>query len=482
MKSSLSTPVSLLLTFLFCVTTSRAQIFPNGSFENWITGNFEIPANYPYSSNPVTFYRCNEPFNVEKVSDAYHGSFALRLTTRGTGMASCFGYLINALTGDNPLAFMGGFPYNQKPTGIRGYYKSAIPPGDSAFLLLIFKSAGAPVGMYETRFYGTHSTYALFDFTFPDPLPVTPDTVIIGISSSDVFNDLAINGSMIQLDSISFKGVTTQPALMNGSFENWENHTIYKPVGPWDYSQIGERGDGMHRTTDAYAGSYALQLKSLPEINQISLEPQTAPSQISLGTRDCDGMNCWDVGGIPFNKMKDTLQFRYKYAPAVGTDKAHVVLFFKKQGSTIDARDIQLNAASVYTLIEIPFQLSQQPDTVIIQFTSGDWNNSGPEFAGAELKIDAVTFKSDINTAVNEYPYQHAVKVYPNPSKGLFVLQTDVKATRVEIMNAAGQRVYAGIMNNNRVEINLTQQPKGVYIYKLYNKDLPIARGKLLIE
>lgn len=472
----------VFLSVIILCSYSNAQIIPNGSFENWITGNFELPVNYPFSSNPGTFLKCNAPFNVEKVADPYHGSFAMRLTTQGSGQQACFGYVINATPGDNPLNFQGGMPYNQRPTGIRGYYKSAIPFGDSAYLLLIFKQAGNLIGFYETRFSGTKTNYTLFDYTFPTPLPVNPDSVIFGMTSSDVFNGTAINGSMIQLDSISFKGVVSQPALMNGSFESWQSSVIYKPQGPWVFNEVGEYGEGMFRSTDAFAGTYALQIKSLPGADEITGAPISRPSQLGLGTIDCSGPTCIALGGIPFIKTKDTLTLRYKYLPAIGTDKAQVNLSFKKLGIIIGQFGIQLNAAASYTYVEIPFLLGQAPDSVIIQFTSGDWNNTAPGFADADLKIDNVIFKSDINTNVSDYIYQKFVKVYPNPSPGLFILQTDVNVTWIEVMNTSGQRVYAGTINKNRTEINLNQQPKGVYIYKLYNKEIAVARGKLIIE
>lgn len=482
MKNILCFLLLVLINLINNNNPLKAQIIPNGSFENWITGNYELPVNYPFSSNPGTFLRCNAPFNVEKVADPYHGSFAMRLTTRGSGEEACFGYIINSTTGDNPLNFQGGFPYNQRPTGIRGYYKSSIPVGDSAYLLLIFKQAGNLIGFYETRFFGTKTNYTLFDYSFPTPLPLNPDSVIIGITSSDVFNGTAINGSMIQLDSISFTGVASQPALMNGSFETWQNSTIYKPEGPWYFNEIGEFGEGMLRSTDAFAGSYALQLKTLPQSDPLTGDPGSSPSQLGLGTIDCSGPSCIALGGIPFSKTKDTFTFRYKYLPSIGTDKAQVNLHFKKFGNIIGQAGVQLNAAASYTYLEIPFLLGQTPDSVIIQFASGDWSNTAPGFAGASLKIDSMVFKSDINTSVSDYVYQKFVKIYPNPSHGLFILQADVKVSWIEVMNTSGQRVFAGAINKNRTEINLSQHPKGVYIYKLYDKNIPVARGKLIID
>jgi hypothetical protein len=463
------------------IQPSKAQKIPNGGFENWIISNYDWPTPYNITSNPTAFYRCNTGFNVEKVADPYHGSYAIRLTTKGSGPNACFGFFINATTADAIADFRGGLPISEKPTGIRGYFKSAIPSGDSAFILLIFKAAGVSFASYQIKFYGTHSVYTSFSYTFPAPLPITPDSVIFGAASSDALRQIAFDGSMIQLDSISFTGVTTQPAQFNGSFENWQTATVNKPEGGWQMTDVINDAQVVFRSTDAFTGMYALELRSTSEIDDTG--PYAVPTVLSLGGLDCSVSPCITYGGIPYQLQIDTLLLRYKFSSGGSGNTGYIRLLFKKAGVVFAAIGDDLTPSSSYTLKELPFQLVQIPDSVMIEIYSGDESLFNIIYANAVLKIDELKFKSDdTGTGLQEYLFQKFVKVYPNPSNGYTILYSDAPVTHLEITNIAGQRVHTQSITGNRVELNLTQQPKGVYIYKVFNKGVPVARGKLVIQ
>src|ERR1039457_2990399 len=199
----------LLLTFALIGTTAlniNAQSIPNGHFETWTAITSELPQNYAWSSNSWA-YSYNLPFNVTKSTDAYHGNYAIQMTSEianGDTMPGIF-LNINPQNG-NPSNWHGGFAYNQKPSGMRGYYKSSIASPDTGFVMAFFYKGGVNIGQYGFYFYGTHSTYTPFSFTFHPALPQTPDTVIFGAGSSNYggngYNPNMRNGSMLKLDSI----------------------------------------------------------------------------------------------------------------------------------------------------------------------------------------------------------------------------------------------------------------------------------------
>ena len=124
-------PNKLLLNLALAGTmalNSNAQTpsLPNGNFEIWTFKTYEIPQNYAYCSNTDAL-RKKLPFNVIKSTDAYHGNYAVQMTTQISNGDSMPGIFVNVdLTGSNPATWHGGFAYNQKPSGMRGYYKSAI--------------------------------------------------------------------------------------------------------------------------------------------------------------------------------------------------------------------------------------------------------------------------------------------------------------------------------------------------------------------
>lgn len=75
------------------------------------------------------------------------------------------------------------------------------------------------------------------------------------------------------------------------------------------------------------------------------------------------------------------------------------------------------------------------------------------------------------------------IGVFPNPNKGIFTLSLlNVNiACDVEIYNILGEQVYQSIINSANTEINLNNQPEGIYLYRVIreNGDL-VGEGKLV--
>ncbi len=79
------------------------------------------------------------------------------------------------------------------------------------------------------------------------------------------------------------------------------------------------------------------------------------------------------------------------------------------------------------------------------------------------------------------------VKIYPNPSGGVFQVEMTNNQTgnsnRIEVYNVLGERVYQSSINTNGMEINLSWQPQGVYFYRvLTNTGSLVGEGKLVKE
>jgi hypothetical protein len=85
------------------------------------------------------------------------------------------------------------------------------------------------------------------------------------------------------------------------------------------------------------------------------------------------------------------------------------------------------------------------------------------------------------------------VKVYPNPSTGLFVItlshaelvSSAAADETIEVYNVLGQSVYDGMLkqvqNDNRID--LSGQPQGIYFYRVLKEDGELlGEGKLIIQ
>jgi len=88
--------IYLLIIAALCSATFTAQnAIPNGNFESWTTGTYDVPQFY-MCSNPEAFYYCNSPFNTVKTTDFYTGAFAVQLFTyAGTRKAARVGKVVS---------------------------------------------------------------------------------------------------------------------------------------------------------------------------------------------------------------------------------------------------------------------------------------------------------------------------------------------------------------------------------------------------
>jgi hypothetical protein len=76
-------------------------------------------------------------------------------------------------------------------------------------------------------------------------------------------------------------------------------------------------------------------------------------------------------------------------------------------------------------------------------------------------------------------------RVYPNPSNGIFNVQLEsaTGTSQITVYNVLGQQVYFSKLTTVQTSINLSSQPKGVYIYKVLNENgESISTGRLVIE
>jgi hypothetical protein len=464
---------------LLCMACAGMMVFsqspvPNGNFEIWTSSTFGNPQYYPNTSNSENFFRYHLPFNVTRTTDAYHGTYAVQLTTNASALDTAFGYFINISPDNAPTAWTGGMPYDQMPTGIRGWYKYNVATADSGTIIVAFSHGGTNIGTYFVKLGGIHSDYTLFNYAFNPGLSVTPDSVAFGAISCN-FSSVADKphgpaGSTLVLDSVTFTGVTSQPLQMNGDFETWQGQTIDIP-NDW-YAQ-SENGAGFGKTNDAAAGDYALELKTYSgSQNNHAL---ARPGWMSTGyfPEDCNG-NCMEMGGYPFTSQQDTLIFYYKYAPALPADNAWININLKKEGSQFWSQGMQLPASAEYSLMEFPFNAPQAPDSVIIDIQSSLWQDTTLAYVGAVLKIDDILFKSQIlPTGILNNDNGSAIRILPNPTNGWIQIQgLKNSAQRLEIYNESGKIVYSssGLKRHIENEIDLSGNAKGIYFLKIYDE------------
>ena len=119
---------------------------------------------------------------------------------------------------------------------------------------------------------------------------------------------------------------------------------------------------------------------------------------------------------------------------------------------------------------------------IITSSDSGRMGSGGIIGNGGTLTVICkVTDVEEINNGGETF------EVYPNPSKGVFTIQLSVVSSQwsVEVYNVMGQKVLTEILRAVQGDnhINLTNQPNGVYFYRVLKEDgSVVGEGKMVIE
>ena len=126
-----------------------------------------------------------------------------------------------------------------------------------------------------------------------------------------------------------------------------------------------------------------------------------------------------------------------------------------------------------------------------------NWGWSGYNdgyFTVTSLNPGSFNFSQDIGViygiqpnvlAVPQIADKSNVTVYPNPSHGIFNFDlTNTKVNcQIRVYNILGEEVYTSTINSGKAAINLSNQSKGVYFYKLLTETgTSISTGRLVIE
>ncbi|MCF8369028.1 MAG: T9SS type A sorting domain-containing protein [Bacteroidales bacterium] len=468
---------SIIPVFVLVPLSIYSQEIQNNGFENWSNQQYyEDPDGFS-TTNVLTFF-AGGMANVVKSTDAHSGSFALKLET----VDSPEGPLAGAAFIGEPAngGFAGGIPYNQRPDSLNFYAKYNVPPTDTAYVAVLFKKFGAPLGICFAQLTGNQSTYQKYSLPISWLLPIiSPDTMATAIISSTLFS-MPLIGSTITVDDVSLIGASIP--YPNGGFENWTAFASEEP-NDWTTSNIftlPASDISVTKTTDSYEGNFAIRIE-----NKLTMWDDTV-GFITNGTIGDEG----PTGGLPVNNIPAMLSGYYKYFP-VGQDSAlaGMVLYHYNESTgvkeTLDSAYTTLSVAAEYTYFQIPvdYFTLPEPDTLNIAFGSGNFEGSFVGL-GSVLYVDAleISYKPDL-TGTQEIAAENPM-FYPNPFKDRFSMDLNGlinQAATVSILNSNGQEVYHKYCTSSSHHVNLefSHYPSGIYFYKLSYGD-KITTGKII--
>ncbi|MBO9698846.1 MAG: PCMD domain-containing protein [Sporocytophaga sp.] len=226
-----------IYTFIILLASTSLfaqQQFSNSDFENWTNHPASAPFT-PYdqvddwaSGNDLLQLATGVQPPTEKTTDAQHGTYAVKLTSRKAFGQLASGNLFLGTFKLNLVEFVKsakfGIPYTDKPSAFNVYYKYTPVSGDSCSIAIylfkwntVSKSRDTVgVGYFQTN--QTVSSYTLLTVPVEYKSEATPDSATMTFASSAGGKDLkGQEGSTLFIDNLSldFTTLSTTSPLAN---------------------------------------------------------------------------------------------------------------------------------------------------------------------------------------------------------------------------------------------------------------------------
>ncbi len=115
---------------------------------------------------------------------------------------------------------------------------------------------------------------------------------------------------------------------------------------------------------------------------------------------------------------------------------------------------------------------------------AGNWVNHYPS---ATSPLDTaitnwILSPSVVPTGLTETANANQFVLYPNPTTGNLTVQLSENLTGISVLNMLGQTVYVTSANSGAIQIDLSNQPKGMYFYRATGKNGMVKSGKFNVE
>lgn len=457
-----------------CISiAAMAQQPQNGGFEIWTGSTLYMDAP-SYVGTGQQSYFATGAGNVFSIPSPVQGLGAAHLETVTDGNDTIPGGLFHGIPSGN--GFLGGSAYTEQPDSLVFWANHNVMTGDTAQVIVALEFMNNVFGFALAPLTGNSGGWVRYSFPFAYQFPISPDSLGLIISSSNLLGGYGVPGSVLEIDSIALVGATQQ--VPNPFFEIWTSAIVNEP-NDWYTLNFGNIYDGNYSVTQETSAPY--MGLSACRIRTTIAEWGDTIGYITNG--NFNGPN-GPGGGMAVYQNPSKITGYYKFIP-VGNDTGLAGGWSTRwdvigdSAMTVEEALILLPAASSWTYFEINFAYNgfPNPDTLAIAFASSNFEgNPALIGVGSELYLDEI--------GVSYYPlgitddHSSVVSVFPNPAtRFINVRLEEISAgeNTFSIYDSQGKLVKsAQIVNGGQsgfYTMELSELPAGTYVWEIVGAD-----------
>jgi polyhydroxybutyrate depolymerase len=125
----------------------------------------------------------------------------------------------------------------------------------------------------------------------------------------------------------------------------------------------------------------------------------------------------------------------------------------------------------------ITYQGKDNSSVVLYKIIGGGhtWPGSTIQLAGTNMDFSASEeiwnfFKAEEYTSIKNQKEAHNFNIYPNPSKGMVVLETK-DVSKIELISILGKKMMETTVVNSETTLDISSLPSGVYWVNFHTKN-----------